>query len=531
MRRACVLESISILHTHGHRLAAAPTRTAPGLRHPIAAAAAGVVLCLCLAAPGQAQLAPEPPQPQATADDMRSLDQQVQTVLAEARRQQEQLAQQRERLSRAEAANLWLPWLGVAVLGLAGLSGWLGWRLWRLQRQQVPAAAAPPAPAPVDDPAAVDMAALVAAAMPDGFSTRGSQRPLLSTPPAGIAPPDLTVAQARRVPLQRDSTGASLSAGSEFSLGTGVPPRPVSVEELLDLDQQVDFFLALGQAQSAIDLLLGHVRGSGGASALPYFKLLEIYRQQGDEEAYERTRERFNQRFNAHAPDWSGDLAAGRLLEDYPDVLQRLQRAWPQPIRAVAEMEGLLLRRADLDPFDLPAYRELLMLHALVRDMPATPAVAPAPELPVLAAAAPMRRAAPSVTTPSVLNLDDAAAPLPGEGVDLLLPLDDDPLDITAPRPHLAEQANAQAMLADWVFNRAAQVHRGSADSPRPSSVAPARRGIKLDLDLTEHAPAPREFTRPAAFTDIDMRRDRRLSDLGGLDELDSDPTPLPSRR
>ncbi len=44
-------------------------------------------------------------------------------------------------------------------------------------------------------------------------------------------------------------------------------------------------------------------------------------------------------------------------------------------------------------------------------------------------------------------------------------------------------------------------------------------------------SPAPREFTRPAAFTDIDMRRDRRLSDLGGLDEIDSDPTPLPSRR
>jgi hypothetical protein len=40
-------------------------------------------------------------------------------------------------------------------------------------------------------------------------------------------------------------------------MGTNVPPRPVSVEELLDLDQQVDFFLALGQAHSATDLLLG----------------------------------------------------------------------------------------------------------------------------------------------------------------------------------------------------------------------------------------------------------------------------------
>ena len=481
------------------------------------------VLALCSAA--HAQVPADAPAPeraatgQARAEDIRALDQQVQTVLAEARRQQELLAVQRERLAHAEAANAWLPWLSVAVIGLAGLAGWLGWRVWRLQRHQVQAPQPPAAePAPDDDPAALDMAALVAAAMPDGLAPRAADRPVLSMPPPPAAPADLTVAQARRVPLQRDAAGVSLSsAARDFSMGTGVPPRPVSVEELLDLEQQVDFFLALGQAQSAIDLLLGHVRSSGGTNALPYFKLLEIYRQQGDEEAYERTRERFNQRFNALAPDWSGDLAGGRSLEDYGDVLQRLQRAWPQPIRAVAEMEGLMLRRADLEPLDMPAYRDLLMLHALVRDMPATPVAAARPAAPV--------------TTPSVLNVEPDDLPVAAVGtVDLLLPLDDEPLDITSPRPHMNERSNAQAMLADWVFSRAAQVRGGAGDAHAQAS-PPLRRTIQLDLDLSEHAPAPREFTRPAAFTDIDMRRDKRLSDLGGLDETDSDPTPLPSRR
>lgn len=505
------------------------------MRNQTAIAAAVVALGVLGAPAAQAQgLGGSAPAPQRTAgtspsDDIRALDQQVQTVLTEARRQQELLAVQRERLDRAEAANLWLPWLSLAVVALAGASGWLGWRLWRQPRQPVQEPA-PPAPAPAEDPEVLNMAALVAAAMPDGFAPRGTDRPLLSTPPVGVAPPDLTVAQARRVPLQRDSQGVSLSPTRDFSLGTNVPPRPVSVEELLDLDQQVDFFLALGQAQSAIDLLLGHVRGSGGTSALPYFKLLEIYRQQGDEDAYERTRERFNQRFNAHAPEWSGDLASGRLLEDYPEVLQRLQRAWPQPIRAIAEMEGLLLRRADLDPFDLPAYRDLLMLHALVRDMPAAPVATPAP-----AGAPTTLPATPPATWPAVLSVEESRLPLGVEGVDLLLPLGEDPLDITSPRPHLTKQSNAQAMLADWVFNRAAQARRGSAANATETRALPApatgRRGIKLDLDLSEHAPAPREFTRPAAFTDIDMRRDKRLSDLGGLDELDSDPTPLPSRR
>ena len=121
------------------------------------------------------------------------------------------------------------------------------------------------------------------------------------------------------------------------------------------------------------------------------------------------------------------------------------------------------------------------------------------------------------------------------DAVDLFLPLGEGPQDITAPRPHLSERGSAQAMLADWVFTRAA-LARAPVDAEASGSMfdrppATVSRPMKLDLDLSDYAPAPREFTRPAAFTDIDMRRDRRLSDLGGLDEIDSDPTPLPSRR
>ena len=81
----------------------------------------------------------------------------------------------------------------------------------------------------------------------------------------------------------------------------------------------------LGQDDAAIDLLMGHIRSSGGTSPLPYLKLLEIYRRQGDRESYERTRERFNHRFNAYAPDWDSDLQHGRSLDEYPGVMQRLQ--------------------------------------------------------------------------------------------------------------------------------------------------------------------------------------------------------------
>jgi pilus assembly protein FimV len=146
-------------------------------------------------------------------------------------------------------------------------------------------------------------------------------------------------------------------------------PRDVSIEELIDLEQQAEFFIVLGQDESAIDLLVEHLRSTGGGSPLPYLKLLEIYRRRGDREAYERTRTRFNHRFNAYAPEWTADPAAGRSLEDYTDVMPRLQQVWARPLDAMAELEALLFRKSRGELFDLPAYREVLFLYALARDL------------------------------------------------------------------------------------------------------------------------------------------------------------------
>jgi pilus assembly protein FimV len=146
--------------------------------------------------------------------------------------------------------------------------------------------------------------------------------------------------------------------------------RPVSVDEQIDLEQQADFFIALGHDESAIDLLMAHLRSTGGGTPLPFLKLLEIHRRRGDREAYERTRVRFNQRFNSVAPDWQADPKSGRSLDAYPLVVGRIQHAWPHPLDAMAELEALLFRRgAGSEMFDLPAYQEVLFLYQLARDL------------------------------------------------------------------------------------------------------------------------------------------------------------------
>jgi len=187
----------------------------------------------------------------------------------------------------------------------------------------------------------------------------------------------------------------------EMTMAIGAAPRAMSVEELFDLEQQVDFFLALGQTESAVDLLVSHIRGTGGNSALPYIKLMEVYRQQGDNESHERTRKRFNQRFNAHAPAWSDDPRAGRSLEQYPEVVIRLQRVWGSPLDALAELESLLYRRSRGELFDLPAFRDVLVLHGMAVDL---------------------HEHSPAATT----------------RVDILLPLGEDMPGNTVPEPHLS---------------------------------------------------------------------------------------------
>lgn len=146
--------------------------------------------------------------------------------------------------------------------------------------------------------------------------------------------------------------------------------RDVSVDELIDLEQQAEFFLVLGQDESAIEVLEGYIRTTSASSPMPFLKLLEIYRRQGMRTDYERTRMNFNLRFNAHAPLWDADPTHGHELKDYPGIIERLQALWPNPDQALEVLERSLMRQdAESYTFDLPAYRELLFLYAILRDL------------------------------------------------------------------------------------------------------------------------------------------------------------------
>lgn len=296
----------------------------------------------------------------------------------EAKARDTELARLRQALADGARPSLdaGLLWSGLVSV-LVALSLWLGWRLRVLRRQQEAAWAEAAAQVPAAASRAAEASAFGAADVTAPDATRTSPAGLgdfAALAPANPPPEAHSAALGLDLLLRAGDAHDAEGPQERTEVLPQVEPdevwpvREVSIEELIDLDQQAEFFLALGQDTAAVDLLVAHLRDTGGGSPLTYLKLLEIYARQGDQAAYERLRDRFNQRYHAQAPEWGQDLMKGRSLEDYPEILPRLVQAWSRPAGAMSELEDMLMRSSRSAPLDLPAYRDVLFLYSLARD-------------------------------------------------------------------------------------------------------------------------------------------------------------------
>ncbi|WP_310389926.1 hypothetical protein [Roseateles sp.] len=153
----------------------------------------------------------------------------------------------------------------------------------------------------------------------------------------------------------------------------------VSVEKLIDLEQQVDFFLVLGQDEAALDLLHAQLNSAGAqlnsagaqgkGSALAYLKLMEICQQRGDALAFADIAGRYAVQFDAVPPAWEAELELGRGLEAYGDVMIGLQAHWADSGASMSALQKLLSAADGRSVrFELPALRDLLLLYSVARD-------------------------------------------------------------------------------------------------------------------------------------------------------------------
>lgn len=216
-------------------------------------------------------------------------------------------------------------------------------------------------------------------------STLSASRDPMTRHGAGMDAAAVATAPPRNVQSQPMAVGRSSNDfGPEATDPMMVRPCPAvedhsaaSVDDLIDLDQQCEFFVALGQDAAAVELLREELRSGLHRSPLLYLKLLQIHQRQGDTQSHDRVRRRLLQRFAVRAPEWTSGWPSGRasqaesplslagsdgpgtsasttaawlahavqqpeLVVQAPELLLQLQSAWPRPAAAQAVIHRAL---------------------------------------------------------------------------------------------------------------------------------------------------------------------------------------------
>jgi hypothetical protein len=331
------------------------------------------------------------------------------------------------RLTRAlEGAQGSTPaWLWAALAALGGLNALL---FVRMRRQQsggpatpwwsASAAAAAESPGQTLDKTAPGQVTEVLTPLGSVTSVETPTLPTVPTLPVmPMLPPDAAVETLVSKPEQSAPPLPEVEAEPDPDTLASA-----SMDELLDLQQQAEFFSILGQEDAAQKLLAEHLRQTRGDYPLPYLQLMDMCRRRSDEAGFERVRSRFQQRFGITWPDWQEPAQEQRHLEDCPDLLLDVERVWQDPARAMGALEALLRAGDRRDSLDPTVQADLLFLFTLARDLHDQPVPAPAP-LPVPAAlvavAAPMSGA---VDIDLDLGMDQGSSS--SAGLDLSLDFD-----------------------------------------------------------------------------------------------------------
>ena len=241
----------------------------------------------------------------------------------------------------------------------------------------------------------------------------------------------------------------------------------VNPEELFDIQQQAEFFISVGEHQQAIEVLKNHIAEHRETSPLAYLELLQLYHTLSRVDEFAQLRAQFMQFFNAQVPEFSSFHRTGRMLYHYTDALADIEAEWTSP-EVLGLLEKFLFRRTGaeaVEPFDLAAYDDLLLLLSIAQTTPANARGEPPPRKRTTPLAPPRVEA--MVAEPPV-------APAPAVAASLL---DDAPLDSLA----ASLEFDFGAMPP-----RSASSNNSAAVSTAPAAMGADSGSAPLDLDLSE---------------------------------------------
>lgn len=277
---------------------------------------------------------------------------------------------------------------------------------------------------------------------------------VLTPPTASIAAAPLTPALAQ--PQPRVAVSASVPTPTHAL-------HIVHPEELFDVLQQAEFFVSVGEHQQAIEVLRNHIAQHRESSPLAYLELLRLYHTLSRVEEFTQLRTQFMQSFNVQVPEFTGFHRTGRTLYHYTDSLAEIEAQWNSP-HLLLLLEKLLFRRTGaeaVEPFDMAAYDDLLLLLSIAQTTPDSARGDPAPRQRTTPLAPPQTQA---------VTAEWAA--------------------VQGPRTDDLPQKSLPASLEFDFDLLAADVAASLKETTPPAMPDPVTtRGVPLDLDLSEPVP------------------------------------------
>jgi len=222
--------------------------------------------------------------------------------------------------------------------------------------------------------------------------------------------------------------------------------KSINTREMLDVRQQAEFFMALGQHDEAVRLLESSIRGSADSNPLVLLDLLKILHTLSRRSDFERYREEFNAQFTGRIPSYANFQMEGNGLDTYEEICHQIVVLWPTEY-TIDYIEQCLVRMPEDDPeqgIDLEAFKDLLLLYGVLKrldqgyDSDLAPFSASRPDQHALSQSASMNA---GLTAPLPVSAGGYGAATTPMDLDLDLDLDLN-LDVGADAPKAVEQNN-----------------------------------------------------------------------------------------
>ncbi len=166
-------------------------------------------------------------------------------------------------------------------------------------------------------------------------------------------------------PAPKVAAPPATSSTSRIQLGDAMEPSKGRADQALEL---ADIMLSMGLGHGAAQTLTDQIRNEPKQALLHWLKLLEIYRNNGQQAEFEKSAEELRQHFNVQPEDWQVRPEAVRSIEDYPHITTRMCELWERSA-CLVYLQNLLAdnRGGARSGFPQSVAEELLLLTAMLK--------------------------------------------------------------------------------------------------------------------------------------------------------------------